>query len=478
MAHQRHGKKVAKDELSYGGSRWGEVERTELFKLRQNEGCLAGADQPPLWIHDNGYGMSSFVPKGRTKFEQLRGLAALAEDEDDVARPNSADIAVESVLGRKKKRPRPGTAQRHGNFLRDDAALAHAGAKDHAIRRGHLANDLRKAARVKSQEQLVNAQPKLLDQIFYDWRNALSLLNCLCTHNSPNGQIDIILSQVILGDKKMPSSAALYEGPSIETDVVAQGFSDAATTYDAWSQPLAFVAEKLVNFLPKEASRVLDVGCGTGLMTQHVKEKYPNAHVLGIDPAIGMVELCRQKWKEDPKTQFVVSQIEKFSSPRLFDLIVGTCSFQWFSDKTAAVRAIAASMVKGGTLAAAIPVGNNFSEFYESYTAATGSQLPWSSSLYVDWRPIFESNGLSIDRWSVEEIPILVPEPSYILDFMRGIGTLPSNLRGDSPESLSCIKRLTEYYQNHFAGTVGVRMTWCILYCTCVFKSISPSDRR
>ena len=269
----------------------------------------------------------------------------------------------------------------------------------------------------------------------------------------------------------MPASIDLYEGLSIETDVVAQRFSGAASTYDAWSHQLALVAKGLSDILPESASQVLDVGCGTGLMTSLVRKKYPEAHVVGMDPALGMVALCRKKWESDPKMAFVLSQAEKFSSPPIFDLAVASCSAQWFSDKAAAAKAIADSMVCGGTFAAAIPVEGNFSEFYDSYTAATDTQLPWCSSLYVDWRPIFEGAGFSISQWHVKKLPFLIPEPSYVLDFMRGIGTIPLDLSGGTPESSQRIKRFTEYYQAHFGQEGGVRMTWCVLYCACTLTS-------
>ena len=271
--------------------------------------------------------------------------------------------------------------------------------------------------------------------------------------------------------ENIPLSVDLYEGASIETSVVARRFSDAATTYDAWSHPLALVANGLAEFLPKEASQVLDVGCGTGLMVSLVRKKYPEARIVGMDPAPGMVELCRKKWRGDPRASFVLSQAEAFSSPPIFDLAVSSSCAHWFSDKAAAVQSIARSMVSGGTVAAAIPVEGNFSEFYDSYTAAMGQPLSWCSSLYVDWRPIFEGAGFSMDQWHVKKLPLLIPEPSYILDFLKGIGTIPIDLSGKTPASICRANRLTEYYQAHFAQEGGVRMTWCVLYCTGTLKS-------
>ena len=114
----------------------------------------------------------------------------------------------------------------------------------------------------------------------------------------------------------MPTSTDLHKGASIETDVVAKRFSDAAGTYDAWSHPLAVSAKGLVDFLPKEAKEVLDVGCGTGLVTSIVREKYPEARIVGMDPAPGMIEFCRKKWKDDPRCRSSSPKLKSFYRPR------------------------------------------------------------------------------------------------------------------------------------------------------------------
>src|SRR6266498_474060 len=90
---------------------------------------------------------------------------------------------------------------------------------------------------------------------------------------------------------------------------------DTATRFDAWAstyehsvlQPTLYVpaqqrALQLVRQLMPRPQRLLDVGCGTGRLLRQARHQYPEALLVGIDTAWGMVASRRdhQRRAGDP----------------------------------------------------------------------------------------------------------------------------------------------------------------------------------
>ncbi len=84
---------------------------------------------------------------------------------------------------------------------------------------------------------------------------------------------------------------------------------------------------------------VLDVGCGTGRLLREMHRRWPQAEVIGVDIAPGMIAEARRLASCG---QFVVAPAEHLPLPaQSVDLAVSTMSFHHWTDKAEGIREIA-----------------------------------------------------------------------------------------------------------------------------------------
>ena len=82
--------------------------------------------------------------------------------------------------------------------------------------------------------------------------------------------------------------------------------------------------------------RVLDVGCGTGMLLRDLATRLPEASALtGIDAAAGMIEQAGAR-AADARLSFVQGTAERLPFPdQAFDLVISTTSFDHWTDQRA-----------------------------------------------------------------------------------------------------------------------------------------------
>jgi ubiquinone/menaquinone biosynthesis C-methylase UbiE len=82
----------------------------------------------------------------------------------------------------------------------------------------------------------------------------------------------------------------------LQVRIQRYGWDRAATYYeDSWSRQLAPAQDRLLNMIRlREGEAVLDIACGTGLVTFRAAEAVgPSGYVAGVDLSGGMVETAR-----------------------------------------------------------------------------------------------------------------------------------------------------------------------------------------
>src|SRR5262245_42203385 len=98
----------------------------------------------------------------------------------------------------------------------------------------------------------------------------------------------------------------------------------------------------------------VDLGCGPGHLTKVITERWPRAHVVGIDNSAGMLKQA-QPLEIPERLAFVEADIATWSPQQPLDLIVTNAALQWVPDHARLLPRLAGMLAPGGTLAVQIP---------------------------------------------------------------------------------------------------------------------------
>ena len=195
--------------------------------------------------------------------------------------------------------------------------------------------------------------------------------------------------------------------------------------------------EILLNLVPFETDgklKVLDLGIGTGALSELILKSFPNAYITGFDISEKMLEVCRKKLAAfKDRLDFIPGDFLTDDFGANYDLVVSGLAVHHIDDegKRALFKRIFKSLNKGGTLL-----------IRDCVTGAT----PDLTDKYENmWRAFMRENGEDDEKW-----------------FAR-------HQEDDTPSSLS--DQLTWLRE---AGFINVGCHWCYLSFAIFGGSIAP----
>ena len=113
------------------------------------------------------------------------------------------------------------------------------------------------------------------------------------------------------------------------------------------------MVDRLVEHLPTTASRILELGCGTGNVTLRLIARYPGAQITIVDAAPEMIELTsrRAASRGTAGLKAVSALFEDADLPAAsFDLVASSMSLHHVRDKASLYRGIRGWLAPGGSL--------------------------------------------------------------------------------------------------------------------------------
>ncbi len=98
---------------------------------------------------------------------------------------------------------------------------------------------------------------------------------------------------------------------------------------------------------PRQGERILDLGCGTGQLTEKIAGF--GAEVLGIDKAPAMIEQARKNY---PNLHFEVADATNFHFREQFDAVFSNATLHWIKEPEQVITCIWQALKSGGRFVA------------------------------------------------------------------------------------------------------------------------------
>lgn len=121
-----------------------------------------------------------------------------------------------------------------------------------------------------------------------------------------------------------------------------------------WDNPEKIIqntmyAEKINQHLSFRPVKILEVGCGTGLLGQQFV--HDNTSLLGVDTSEGMLQVFNQKFKDNEKVQSKLLDLETNNIAEKFDLILSSMAFHHLKNPEQMIKKLKNNLLPGGVLA-------------------------------------------------------------------------------------------------------------------------------
>jgi malonyl-CoA O-methyltransferase len=157
---------------------------------------------------------------------------------------------------------------------------------------------------------------------------------------------------------------------------ISNAFNAQAHLYDQAAVVQQEIGRRLfsrLDYLKLQPSWVLDLGCGSGLFSKCLKQRYPKAHIVGLDCAYNMLQQAylKQTWLR--KWSLVQTDMCAMPFPSgLFDLVFANQSIHWGNPVMEVMQEINRVMKADGCLMFSTLGPDTFSELRRAWSNVDG----------------------------------------------------------------------------------------------------------
>ncbi|HKO47810.1 MAG TPA: methyltransferase domain-containing protein [Polyangiaceae bacterium] len=169
------------------------------------------------------------------------------------------------------------------------------------------------------------------------------------------------------------------------------------TLYDDRAAFVSDLATDLVLWLrPQPGERILDLGCGTGTLTERIAQQ--GARVSGIDSSSAMIESARQKYAD---LKFEVADGQDLTYVDQFEAVFSNAALHWMPRASDVLRGVERALLPGGRLVAEFggagcvqTVVNAVQEILREWQIDPAPYVHWFFPSPGRYAGLLEANGL------------------------------------------------------------------------------------
>jgi trans-aconitate 2-methyltransferase len=207
--------------------------------------------------------------------------------------------------------------------------------------------------------------------------------------------------------------------------------------------------ELLARIRQLRPSRVVDLGCGTGALTEVLADLWPEAQITGIDRSPEMLTQAEPLVR--PKLSFEHRDIESFR-PTGEDLLISNAALHWIPDHESLLLRFAKALPPGGTIAFQVPFNDDAPSHMLLRKLCHGPE--WRNLLSdpkrhthalsgVEYARMLLNHGFTVDAWETNYVQVLQGEDA-VYEWMAGTTLRPIFAALDDRQT----ERFIRDYQN------------------------------
>jgi trans-aconitate 2-methyltransferase len=202
--------------------------------------------------------------------------------------------------------------------------------------------------------------------------------------------------------------------------------------YLTFAEPRLRPAIDLLARVPLAAAQtVVDLGCGPGNLVPHLRARFPEAAIYGVDASREMLARARAA---HPEITFVETDLASWQPDAPVDLIFSNAALQWLDDHERLFPRLISLLRPGGVLA--VQMGNNGAAASHRLVGEILHGGPWAARASRHYRPLpaaapapyyrwLAPHAAALDIWQTDYLHVLEGEDP-VLDWARSSTLLPA----------------------------------------------------
>lgn len=218
-------------------------------------------------------------------------------------------------------------------------------------------------------------------------------------------------------------------------------------------------------------SRILDIGCGDGVITDEIAKIVTDGCVIGTDISEAMIEHAAKKYSAQDNIRFIRMDATKNFFRHQFDIITSFNCLHWVNDQESAIFGVAKAAVDGAQIALLL---SHRKSLYHLVLDKVCSSNKWASFFtdYISPRSFFDvanykrlltKAGLKVVNIEEEEMTYFYQTPKDLKEFFNAAGAQIKLI----PEDLK--ENFLNDFVNEFLNQVGLNdfdeipvSFWCL----------------
>lgn len=249
------------------------------------------------------------------------------------------------------------------------------------------------------------------------------------------------------------------------SDSVLHRFDRAAAGYHAAATIQRRVAERLMDEVKAfpVPFRILEVGCGSGQLTERLVHRFPNSFIDAIDTSSRMIREATRRLDWAPNVACAVADIRRLKRRGQYDLAISSSALHWATPITTAIRRMAIALSERGRFAVSLMTEGTLAELHQLRAHISPAKIPAARlPAFVSVREAVQAAGLHLVLAQESRFETSHASALIFLGELRAMGVTGGIYsRGSMPLNRKELSQLAQRYQSEYGDSKGqVHATW------------------